>query len=1082
LNRITLLTLPPAVQGTVINNVDGTITFTPTADFNGTVDSFDYQVCDVLGLCDTATIYINVTPVNDPPIATIDSETTTEDTPIQIAVQDNDSDPEGDAITTTEITSLPTNGMVNIVNDSILYTPNPDFNGMDTLDYVICDNGVPSLCDTTQVIITISPVNDAPVAVNDTTTMAEDMPVDLNLVTNDTDFDNPIDPTSIALISLPPGDQGTVTNNGDGTITFTPTADFNGTVDAFDYQVCDMLGVCDTATIYINVMPVNDAPIAILDSETTSEDTPIQVAVQDNDSDPDGAMITTTEITSLPTNGMASIVNDSILYTPNSDFSGMDTLSYSICDNGVPSLCDTTQVIITITPVNDAPVAINDTTTTLEDVPVDLNLVTNDTDFDDAIDPTSITLLTLPPAAQGTVLNNADGTIRFTPMADFNGIVDSFDYKVCDVLGLCDTATIYIDVTPVNDSPVAILDSETTPEDTPIQIAVQDNDSDPEGDVITTTEITSLPTNGMASIVNDSILYTPNSGFSGMDTLSYSICDNGVPSLCDTTQIIIMITPVNDAPIAVNDTVTTTEDTPVDIALYPNDSDIDGNLNPTSASLLNLPPGNQGTVANNGDGTITFIPAVNFNGTVDSFDYAICDTEGLCDTATIYIDVIPANDSPIAADDSRITDEDTPIIIGVQDNDSDPEGDVLSTTEILIQPTNGTVSIVNDSIIYTPNPDFNGMDTLSYVICDNGAPNLCDTAEVVITVNPVNDSPTGGNELVSTSQNTTKENIDLLNNNIDPDGDVLIPTIPATSENGGIITNNPDGTINYIPPTDLVGLDTVLYQVCDPSGACVSDTLIIDIGGTTACVTITANVWLEGAYKNGEMHTKLNDLGYLPGQDPTTFFGTETPAGQPYGVAPWNYAGTEGETMDYYLTGTGDANYASTVTDWVLVSLRTGTDKNTTVCERAGLLHNDGRIELLPLVNCCEIDTTQSYYIVIEHRNHLIIMTPTPVSVIGGNLNFDFRAQQSYIGLLGLGQKQVAPGVYVMYGGNGEQLTVGSADTDINVGDKSTWLNENGDHSSYYFQDFDLNGDSNVQDKNLWLNNNGKFSDVPRGN
>jgi len=118
--------------------------------------------------------------------------------------------------------------------------------------------------------------------------------------------------------------------------------------------------------------------------------------------------------------------------------------------------------------------------------------------------------------------------------------------------------------------------------------------------------------------------------------------------------------------------------------------------------------------------------------------------------------------------------------------------------------------------------------------------------------------------------------------------------------------------------------------------------------------------------------------------------------------------------------------------------------------------------------------------LVVEHRNHLLVMSHQPVGVTNDTITYDFRVQQSYTNLFGFGQLKIRDGVYVMFGGNGEQIVTNSADTDINVADKDTWIDENGNHSSYYFQDFDMNGDTNVQDKNLWVRNNGKFSDVPR--
>jgi hypothetical protein len=164
--------------------------------------------------------------------------------------------------------------------------------------------------------------------------------------------------------------------------------------------------------------------------------------------------------------------------------------------------------------------------------------------------------------------------------------------------------------------------------------------------------------------------------------------------------------------------------------------------------------------------------------------------------------------------------------------------------------------------------------------------------------------------------------------------------------------------------------------------------------------------------------------------------------------------------------------------------LRTGTGKETTVCKRAGLLFSDGHIEFPDEGNwCCSIDANSTYYLVIEHRNHLIVMSHVKIPVTNNTIAYDFRIQESYRGLLGFGQKEIEPGVFVMYGGNGEQLLTLSSDTDINVKDKDDWLDSNGiNHSSYYKDDFDMNGDVNVQDKSLWLENNGTFSDVPNEN
>src|SRR5690606_5906223 len=137
--------------------------------------------------------------------------------------------------------------------------------------------------------------------------------------------------------------------------------------------------------------------------------------------------------------------------------------------------------------------------------------------------------------------------------------------------------------------------------------------------------------------------------------------------------------------------------------------------------------------------------------------------------------------------------------------------------------------------------------------------------------------------------------------------------------------------------------------------------------------------------------------------------------------------------------------------DWVLVSLRAQAD-GAPVCMAAALLHADGTVELVEPFDCCDQDMFIPYYVVIEHRNHLIVMSDEPVDIDLSNstITYDFRNQQSYIydpsgfGLY-VGQRQILPGVYAMYATNGDQTSSGNADTDINLGDRGSWEQDSGD-------------------------------------
>jgi hypothetical protein len=239
------------------------------------------------------------------------------------------------------------------------------------------------------------------------------------------------------------------------------------------------------------------------------------------------------------------------------------------------------------------------------------------------------------------------------------------------------------------------------------------------------------------------------------------------------------------------------------------------------------------------------------------------------------------------------------------------------------------------------------------------------------------------------------------------------------------------------------------------------------------------------------MRTSLNDLHVLPGQtlvDP--FFGPKySPAGQPYSGAPWNYPGLEGNMFD---SGgdpmMGDAGYPATVTDWVLVSLRADSaGTGGPLCQAAALLHNDGHIEFVEAFDCCDLDLYDTYYLVIEHRNHLIVMAheDLPVDLSNSTITYDFRTQQSYLDdPFGFGeysaQKEILPGIFAMFAGNGDQTLIIDSDTDINFDDRTFWEGENGDIGLYRNGDYNLNGDTNFNDRVTWERNNGEFTSVPR--
>ncbi|ELY1987495.1 tandem-95 repeat protein, partial [Vibrio harveyi] len=647
-----------------------------------------------------------------PPVAEDDSVLTDEDASVSIDVLANDQDADSDSLSIESATVPAEQGTVEIIDGKLIFTPAEDFNGEATVTYVVTDG---ALTDEATVTVTVNPINDAPVAVNDTVSTDEDTAVTIDVLANDSDPEN--DTLTITAASVPT-EQGTVAIV-DGKLVFTPAENFNGDA-TISYTVSDGQ-LTDDATVAVTVNPVNDAPVAVDDTVTTDEDTAVTIDVLANDSDPENDQLTITNASVPAEQGTVTIVDGKLVFTPAENFNGDATISYTISDG---QLTDDATVAVTVNPVNDAPVAVNDAVSTDEDTAVTIDVLANDSDPEN--DQLTITNASVP-AEQGTV-TIVDGKLVFTPAENFNGDA-TISYTISDGQ-LTDDATVAVTVNPVNDAPVAVNDAVSTDEDTAVTIDVLANDSDPENDQLTITNASVPAEQGTVAIVDGKLVFTPAENFNGDATISYTISDG---QLSDDATVAVTVNPVNDAPVAVNDTVSTDEDTAVTIDVLANDSDPENDtLTITAASV----PAEQGTVAIV-DGKLVFTPAENFNGDA-TISYTISDGQ-LTDDATVAVTVNPVNDAPVAVDDTVATDEDTAVTIDVLANDSDPENDQLTITNASVPAEQGTVTIVDGKLVFTPAENFNGDATISYTISDG---QLTDDATVAVTVNPVNDAPT----------------------------------------------------------------------------------------------------------------------------------------------------------------------------------------------------------------------------------------------------------------------------------------------------------------------------------------------------
>jgi len=283
-----------------------------------------------------------------------------------------------------------------------------------------------------------------------------------------------------------------------------------------------------------------------------------------------------------------------------------------------------------------------------------------------------------------------------------------------------------------------------------------------------------------------------------------------------------------------------------------NDSDINGVGDSLKVTAVGMTAVN-GLVTIVGDSSISYTPPLNYDS-VDSVQYTVCDTSMGCSTAWVFFTLNPVNDKPIANMDSIALMKDTSnALIAVKENDTDIDFDILTVDTIGKSTQGQTVTVQNDSILYSAPPGFIGVDTVTYEVSDGF---LTDTALLKIVISdPNNIAPIANTDFATTTPTVTIV-VDVQSNDMDGNGDDLVTSIVSGPNglNTATVLNN--DSIQYTSIKQFVGIDTIIYQVCDPSLACDSDTLFVNV---TNKVAVSAIVLLEGPFSptSGLMHDSL---------------------------------------------------------------------------------------------------------------------------------------------------------------------------------------------------------------------------------
>ncbi len=623
------------------------ITYTPALNFSGT-EVFTYTISDG-SLSDTATVTVTVTGVNDPPVITESDPATanmSEDSnPDSFSLTLNATDPDTTDTLTWSIQTQASNGIATAsgtgTSKAIGYTPNTNYNGTDSFVVQVSDGNGGT--DTITVNVNISAQNDPPDAVNDDSYTVDENSTNNNLTVlgNDTtpDAGETLEITAVGATN----NGGTATINASTSILYSPAASFVGT-EVFTYTITDGNNRYDTATVTVTVQDVNEAPVIDQTSPisvTIDEDgsptafSPLALSATDGDGD---AM--TWSIFDQGNIGTASISgtnpnpSSTINYAPTANMNGADSFVVRVSDGRGGT--DDITVNVTINPQNDNPDAVDDNLSVNEQSSNNtLTPLTNDTIYPDSGETLTITAVGTPNNGGSVTININNTDLNYTPLSTFIG-TEVFTYTISDGNGGSDTATISVSVDDVNFAPTiteGTSTSVTMSEDgSPTAFSLSLNATDPDGNTLTWS-IQTQASNGTASASGTgtaiAINYTPNANYNGSDSFVVRVSDGFGGT--DTITVNVTIDPVNDAPVAVDDSASTPPDTAVVINVLDNDTDVEND----TLTVTGVTQGSKGSVTHNGT-TVTYTPNPNEAGS-DSFTYTISDGNSGSDTATVTV-------------------------------------------------------------------------------------------------------------------------------------------------------------------------------------------------------------------------------------------------------------------------------------------------------------------------------------------------------------------------------------------------------------------------------------------------------------
>ena len=994
-------------HGTVTINPDGSYTYTPDADYNGE-DSFTFAVSDGAGGTATQTVSLTVNAVGDAAEVATESASGAEDSAIALDISASVPD-STETVESITISGVPSGATLSLGTDNgngswtlsgtdldnlgdLTITPPTDDNADFTLS-VAATSTDGTTGDSVDLPVTVSAVADTTLSTSDATG-DEDTAIALTIAPSVAGGESI---ASVTISGVPSGATLSAgTDNGNGTwtlsegdlagLTITPDAD-----DNTDFQLGVSVDVTDgdtthtlTDTVDVTVNAVNDGPVASDSAASGTEDVALNGQLTASDVDGDALTFSLAE-GGAPAHGSVTVNADgSFSYTPDADYNGDDSFTYLV-DDGAGGTTTAT-VSLTIDPENDDPVAVAGVGTVDEDGSLNGQLVASD------IDSESLTFGLAEDGGpeHGSVTINPDGSYTYTPDADYNG-EDSFTFAVSDGAGGTATQTVSLTVNAVGDAAEASATAASGAEDTAIALDISASvpDSTETVDSIT---ISGVPTGASLSLGTDNgdgswtlsgtdldnlgdLTITPPTNDNADFTLSVAATSTD-GTTGDAVDLPVTVSAVADTTLSTSDA-TGDEDTAIALTIAPN---VAGGESIASVTISGVPSGatlSAGT--DNGDGSwtlsgddlagLTITPDADDNSDFQlgvSVDVTDGDTTHTL-TDTVEVTVNAVNDGPVTSDSAASGTEDT--ALNGQLSASDVDGDSLTFS--LAEggaPAHGSVTVNPDgSFTYTPDADYNGGDSFTYLV-DDGAGGTT-TATVSLTIDPENDDP-----VAVAGVGTVDEDGSLNGQLVASDIDSESLTFGLAEDGGpehGSVTINPDGSYTYTPDADYNGEDSFTFAVSDGAGGTATQTVSL----TVNAVGDAAEVATESASGAEDSAIALDISASVPDStetvDSITISGVPTGAslslGTDNGDGSWTLSGTDLDSLgDLTITPPTDDN-----ADFTLSVAATSTDGTT------------GDSVDLPVTVSAVADTTLSTSDATGDEDTAIALTIAP-TVAGG--------------------------------------------------------------------------------------------------